>query len=111
MSKAALVEVVRRNLERNTSVAEAKRIVAAVIEAVKQGVSETRSARLLGFGTFKMAVRKARMGVNPRPARRSRWRPVIQSNSYLEAKRFESKSSRTVNGGQRQSWTGSSKAL
>jgi nucleoid DNA-binding protein len=63
MSTAALVEVVRRDLERNTSVAEVQRIVAAAIEAVKQGVSETRSARLLGFGTFKIAVRKARIGV------------------------------------------------
>ena len=32
----------------------------------KQGVKKTKSVQLIGFGTFKIATRKARMGVNPK---------------------------------------------
>ena len=48
------------------SLAQAERTVAAVIEGIKCGVRDTRRVRLLGFGTFRIAARKARTGVNPK---------------------------------------------
>lgn len=66
MSKAELVEVVKKCLGGKVSVAQAERTIAAVIEGVKQGVKKDGSVRLLGFGTFRIAARKARTGVNPK---------------------------------------------
>lgn len=66
MSKAELVEVVKKYLGGKVSVAQAERTIAAVIEGVKQGVKKDGSVRLLGFGTFRIAARKARTGVNPK---------------------------------------------
>jgi DNA-binding protein HU-beta len=37
-----------------------------VIDGIKTGVKKTKNVQLIGFGTFKIATRKARMGVNPK---------------------------------------------
>jgi DNA-binding protein HU-beta len=66
MSKAELVEAVQTSLGKETSAAQAERIVVAVVEGIKTGVEKTESVQLVGFGTFKIARRKARIGVNPR---------------------------------------------
>jgi len=42
------------------------RRVDAVINGIKTGVKKTKSVQLIGFGTFKIATRKARVGVNPK---------------------------------------------
>jgi DNA-binding protein HU-beta len=66
MSKAELVEAVQTSLGKETSAAQAERIVVAVVEGIKTGVEKTESVQLVGFGTFKIARRKVRIGVNPR---------------------------------------------
>jgi len=65
MSKAELVAAVQKSLGKETSSAQADRTVDAVINGIKTGV-KTKSVQLIGFGTFKIATRKARMGVNPK---------------------------------------------
>jgi DNA-binding protein HU-beta len=65
-NKIALVEAVQKSLGKETSKAEAERAVNAVIDAIKAGVKKTKSVQLIGFGTFKVAARKARIGVNPK---------------------------------------------
>jgi nucleoid DNA-binding protein len=65
-NKIALVEAVQKSLGKETSKAEAERAVNAVIDAIKAGVKKTKTVQLIGFGTFKVATRKARTGVNPK---------------------------------------------
>ena len=66
MSKAELVAAVQKSLGKEASSAQAERTVDAVIEGIKTGVKKTKSVQLVGFGTFKIATRKARTGVNPK---------------------------------------------
>ena len=64
MNKAELVEAVQKSL--SSSKADAERAVAAVIDSVKGGLKKGKPVQLVGFGTFKVVNRKARMGINPK---------------------------------------------
>ena len=66
MNKVQLVEAVQKSLGKDVSKAEAVRAVNAVVDAIKAGVKKTKTVQLIGFGTFKVASRKARTGVNPK---------------------------------------------
>ena len=66
MNKAQLVEAVRKSLGHSSSRAESERAVGAVIEAIKTGLRKEKTVQLLGFGTFRVAERAARMGTNPK---------------------------------------------
>jgi nucleoid DNA-binding protein len=66
MSKAELVSSIQKTLGKETSTAQAERVLKAVIDGIKVGVKKTKSVQLIGFGTFKVASRKARTGVNPK---------------------------------------------
>jgi len=66
MSKAELVSQIQKSLGKETSIAQAERSLAAVIDGIKAGVKKTKSVQLIGFGTFKVTSRKARTGVNPK---------------------------------------------
>jgi len=64
MNKVALVENVQKAL--GVSKADAERAVNAVVDGIKAGIKKSKSVQLIGFGTFKVATRKARKGVNPK---------------------------------------------
>jgi nucleoid DNA-binding protein len=66
MNKAELVETVQKLLGKDASKAQAERAVDAVIEGIKAGLKKGKPVQLVGFGTFKIASRKARMGINPK---------------------------------------------
>lgn len=66
MNKAALVEAVQKSLGSSTSKAEAERAVSAVIDSIKAGIKKDKSVQLIGFGTFRVAERAARTGINPK---------------------------------------------
>lgn len=66
MNKVELVEVVQKSLGKEASKADAERALSAVIDSIKMGVKKTKIVQLVGFGTFKVAARKARTGVNPK---------------------------------------------
>ncbi len=66
MNKAELVGAVQKGLGKETSKAQAERALDAVIEGIKTGLKKDQSVQLVGFGTFKVATRKARTGVNPK---------------------------------------------
>lgn len=67
MNKAELVEAVQKHLGEETSKASAERAVDAVVEAIKKGLKgKDKKVQLVGFGTFEVSKRKARLGVNPR---------------------------------------------
>ncbi|WOO40158.1 HU family DNA-binding protein [Rubellicoccus peritrichatus] len=66
MNKAELVLEVQKTLGAETSKASAERAVEAVLESVKKGVKKDKAVALVGFGTFSVAKRAARTGVNPK---------------------------------------------
>ena len=66
MNKAELVLAVQKTLGKETSKAAAERAVNAVVERIKKGVKKDKQVQLIGFGTFKVAKRAARKGINPR---------------------------------------------
>ena len=66
MNKAQLVEFVLKNCDCCNSKAQADKCVNTVIDGIKAGLKKSKSVQLIGFGTFKVAERAARMGVNPK---------------------------------------------
>ncbi|QSR87842.1 HU family DNA-binding protein [Methylacidiphilum caldifontis] len=65
-NKANLVEVVQKNMGKDTTKALAEKSVDAVINGLKTGVLKNGIVQLIGFGTFRVITRKARTGVNPK---------------------------------------------
>ena len=63
MNKADLIEAVAKV---SCSKKEAGEIVDTVLESVKKALKKGEAVTLVGFGTFKVAKRKARTGRNPR---------------------------------------------
>ena len=63
MNKAQLVEAVRKTL--GSSKADAERGVNAVLDGIKKGLKKDKAVQLVGFGSFSVKKRKARMGRNP----------------------------------------------
>lgn len=67
MNKAELVIEVQKNLGKEATKASAERAVEAVLDAIKKGVKKDKAGvQLIGFGTFSVVKRAARMGVNPK---------------------------------------------
>lgn len=66
MNKGELVEAVQKALGKDTSKRAAEDAVNAVLEAIAKGVKKDDSVQLIGFGTFKVKKRAARMGRNPK---------------------------------------------
>ncbi|MEO6848257.1 MAG: HU family DNA-binding protein [Chthoniobacterales bacterium] len=66
MNKLELVAAVQKSLGDDVSKAQAERAVNAVLDGIRTGVKKSKSVQLIGFGTFKIALRKARLGVNPK---------------------------------------------
>ena len=66
MNKAQLLELVQKNLGADTSKRAAADALDAVLESIAKGVKKDGNVQLIGFGTFKVATRKARTGVNPK---------------------------------------------
>ena len=64
MNKVELVTAVQKSLGSNK--ADAERAVNSVIDGIKLGVKKTKVVQLIGFGTFKVGARKARVGINPK---------------------------------------------
>ncbi len=65
MNKAQLVQAVHKTLGNSTSRAESERALNAVVEAIKVGLRKEKVVQLIGFGTFRVSERAARMGMNP----------------------------------------------
>lgn len=63
MTKADLVSSIADKME--TSKAEAERFLNTFIDEVTVCLKKKQEVRLVGFGTFKVSKRKARLGRNP----------------------------------------------
>ena len=66
MNKAELIEAVADATD--TSKAEASRTLDAVLDSISGALSKGDSVALVGFGTFNVRERAARMGRNPATA-------------------------------------------
>ena len=62
MNKEDLVNVVAKT---TCSKAEATNVVNAILDAIKKGLKKGGKVTLVGFGTFSVSKRAARMGRNP----------------------------------------------
>jgi DNA-binding protein HU-beta len=66
MNKAQLVDIVQKELGKNISKAAAERALNAVLGAIERGLKTGDQVQLVGFGTFRVSRRAARMGRNPK---------------------------------------------
>ena len=64
MNKSQLVDVVAKEI--GTSRLKGEAVVATVLAGITRGLKRERSVTLVGFGTFSVRNRKARMGRNPK---------------------------------------------
>ena len=64
MNKSQLVEYVAKEL--GTSRMKAEGVVHTVILGISKGLKKDRTVSLVGFGTFSVRNRKARIGRNPK---------------------------------------------
>jgi DNA-binding protein HU-beta len=73
MNRAALNESVAK--EMGDSKAAADRAVGAVLDAISKGLKKHGEVSLVGFGTFKVKKRGARMGRNPKTGEQIKIKP------------------------------------
>ena len=64
MNKTELVKKIAEKAE--VSQAQAKSVLEATLESVKEALQAGDSVQLIGFGTFSVSERAARTGKNPR---------------------------------------------
>ncbi len=65
MNRAALIDYVHRGMGKDASRVAADRAVTLVIDGIKDGLQRDKAVQLIGFGTFKVVERKARLGTDP----------------------------------------------
>ena len=67
MNKSELVEVIQQNLGADATKRSAEEALAAVLAGITAGVKgKDAKVQLIGFGTFSVKERAARMGRNPK---------------------------------------------
>jgi nucleoid DNA-binding protein len=87
MNKVELVSAIQKSLD--SSKADAERALNAVIDGIKLGIKKTKTVQLIGFGTFKVAARKARKGVNPKTGEKIKIK-ASKSVKFSAGKAFKS---------------------
>ena len=68
MNKAEVIDAMARHL--GSSRADAERALDAFVESVVEGLKKSQDVAILGFGSFRVSHRKARMGTNPQTKER-----------------------------------------
>ena len=64
MGKSDLINLVAKKAKLSTD--EARKVIDIVLESIIQGVKDTQSVKIIGFGTFKTSLYPAHQGRNPR---------------------------------------------
>lgn len=65
MNKADLIEEVQKSLGTECSRLHAEKVVNSVLASIQKGLRKDKQVQLVGFGTFAVKARKARIGRNP----------------------------------------------
>ncbi len=66
MNKSELVEAIQGVLGKEATKRQAEESLAAVLKSISSGVKKDGKVQLIGFGTFEVKKRAARMGRNPK---------------------------------------------
>jgi DNA-binding protein HU-beta len=66
MNKAQLIEWIQKSGQTGETKAAAERALNAVLEGIQVGLKKHQTVALVGFGSFSVRKRGARMGRNPR---------------------------------------------
>ena len=66
MNKSELVEAVQGVLGKEATKRQAEESLSAVLTSIAKGVKKDGKVQLIGFGTFEVKKRAARMGRNPK---------------------------------------------
>ena len=66
MNKGELVEAVQKALGKEATKRAAEESVAAVLDSIAKGVKKDKKVQIIGFGTFEVKKRAARMGRYPK---------------------------------------------
>ena len=66
MNKAQLIEWIQKSGEVGETKAAAERAVGAVLKGIEYGLKKQKRVNIVGFGSFAVKPRPARMGRNPR---------------------------------------------
>ncbi len=66
MNKAELVEAVQSALGKDATKRAAEDAVSAVLDSIVKGIQSDKKVQIIGFGTFDVKKRAARMGRNPK---------------------------------------------
>lgn len=66
MNKAELVEAVQKALGKDATKRAADEAVEAVLDSIAKGIKKDKKVQIIGFGTFEVKKRAARMGRNPK---------------------------------------------
>jgi DNA-binding protein HU-beta len=86
MNKAQLIEKIAS--ETNVSKAQAETILDCAIENIKKSVKKGDDVKLVGFGTFTKAKRKARTGRNPQTGKAIKipasWAPKFRAGAEFK---------------------------
>ena len=66
MNKGQLIEAVQNALGKDATKRSAEDAVSAVLDSIAKGVKKDTKVQVIGFGTFEIKKRAARMGRNPK---------------------------------------------
>jgi DNA-binding protein HU-beta len=66
MNKAELVQAVQNALGEEATKRQAEEALNAVLDSIVVGVKKGEKVQIIGFGTFEVKERAARMGRNPK---------------------------------------------
>jgi len=66
MNKAELIESIQKALGDDTTKRAAEEALDAVLTSIAKGVKKDKKVQIVGFGTFEVKKRAARIGRNPK---------------------------------------------
>lgn len=66
MNKSELVEAIQGVLGKEATKRQSEEALSAVLTSISKGVKKDGKVQLIGFGTFEVKKRAARMGRNPK---------------------------------------------
>ncbi len=86
MNKAELIDMIAA--ETKMTKAQSERFLDTTLETIKKTVKKGDEVKLVGFGTFAKAKRKARMGRNPQTGKAIKipaaWYPKFRAGSEFK---------------------------
>lgn len=86
MNKTMLIEAIANDCKMTK--AQAERMLDSTLECIKKSVKKGDDVKLVGFGTFTKAKRKARMGRNPQTGKAIKipaaWAPKFRAGAEFK---------------------------